>query len=186
MRGYYGGMGAEFSGDGEFKVEADSAAALNAPIVYWMPNWVAAEIEVDTETGKITVLKLVSIADAGRALVPEAVRGQIEGGAIQGLGQALFEQLLFDGARLVSATPQQYRVPVMSDVPAIFKSVTLEQGLAHGPLGAKGVGEAGILGVASAIANALEDAVGVRITSLPLSPDKVLAALEAMTKEHAT
>jgi CO/xanthine dehydrogenase Mo-binding subunit len=118
-------------------------------------------------------------------LVPEAVRGQIEGGAIQGLGQALFEQLVFDGACLVSATPQQYRVPVMSDVPAIFESVTLEQGLAHGPLGAKGVGEAGILGVASAIANALEDAVGVRITSLPLSPDKVLAALEALKKDHA-
>ena len=179
VRAYYGGMGAEFAGDGEFKIEADPAAALNAPIVYWMPNWVGAEVEVDTQTGKITVLKLVSIADAGKALVPEAVRGQIEGASVQGLGQALFEQLVFDGARLVTATPQQYRVPVMSDVPAIFESIVLEQGLARGPLGAKGVGEAGILGVASAIANALEDAVGVRITSLPLSPDKVLAALEA-------
>jgi CO/xanthine dehydrogenase Mo-binding subunit len=67
----------------------------------------------------------------------------------------------------------------MSDAPAILESIVLEQGLARGPLGAKGVGEAGILGVASAIANALEDAVGVRITSLPLSPDKILAALEA-------
>jgi CO/xanthine dehydrogenase Mo-binding subunit/aerobic-type carbon monoxide dehydrogenase small subunit (CoxS/CutS family) len=186
VRAYYGGMGAEFAGDGEFKIEADSAAALNAPIVYWMPNWVGAEIEVDTHTGKITVLKLVSIADAGKALVPEAARGQIEGASVQGLGQALFEQLVFDGARLVTATPQQYRVPVMSDVPAIFESIVLEQGLARGPLGAKGVGEAGILGVASAIANALEDAVGVRITSLPLSPDKVLAALKqsADTKQH--
>lgn len=179
VRAYYGGMGAEFAGDGEFKIEADPAAALNAPIVYWMPNWVGAEVEVDTQTGKITVLKLVSIADAGKALVPEAVRGQIEGAAVQGLGQALFEQLVFDGTRLVTATPQQYRVPVMSDVPAIFESIVLEQGLARGPLGAKGVGEAGILGVASAIANALEDAVGVRITSLPLSPDKILAALES-------
>lgn len=185
VRSSYGGMGAEFSGDGEFKVEADPAAALNAPIVYWMPNWVGAEIEVDTQTGKITVLKLVSIADAGRALVPEAVRGQIEGASIQGLGQALFEHLLFDGARLVTATPQQYRVPLMSDVPATFESITLEQGLAHGPLGAKGVGEAGILGVASAIANALEDAVGIRITSLPLSPDKVLAALDAKQEDYA-
>jgi CO/xanthine dehydrogenase Mo-binding subunit len=172
-------MGAEFAGDGEFKVETDSAAALNAPIVYWMPNWVGAEVEVDTQTGKITVLKLVSMADAGKALVPEAVRGQIEGASMQGLGQTLFEQLVFDGARLVTSTPQQYRVPMMSDVPAAFESITLEQGLARGPLGAKGVGEAGILGIASAIANAVEDAVGVRITSLPLSPDKVLAGLQA-------
>ncbi|MEH2469920.1 CO/xanthine dehydrogenase Mo-binding subunit/aerobic-type carbon monoxide dehydrogenase small subunit (CoxS/CutS family) [Nitrobacteraceae bacterium AZCC 2161] len=185
VRGYYGGMGAEFAGDGEFKIEVDSNAALNAPIVYWMPNWVSAEVEVDTQTGKVTVLKLVSMADAGRALVPEAVRGQIEGASIQGLSQALFEQLVFDGARLVTATPQQYRVPVMSDVPAVFESVVLEQGLARGPLGAKGVGEAGILGVASAIANAVEDAVGVRITSLPLSPDKVLAALEAKCSHKA-
>jgi CO/xanthine dehydrogenase Mo-binding subunit/aerobic-type carbon monoxide dehydrogenase small subunit (CoxS/CutS family) len=179
VRQYYGGMGAEFAGDGEFKVETDSAAALNAPIVYWMPNWVGAEVEVDTQTGKITVLKLVSMADAGKALVPEAVRGQIEGASMQGLGQTLFEQLVFDGARLVTSTPQQYRVPMMSDVPAAFESITLEQGLARGPLGAKGVGEAGILGIASAIANAVEDAVGVRITSLPLSPDKVLAGLQA-------
>ncbi|MDB5515425.1 MAG: hypothetical protein JWQ17_2183 [Tardiphaga sp.] len=182
VRQYYGGMGAEFAGDGEYKIEADSAAALNAPIVYWMPNWVGAEVEVDTQTGKITVLKLVSIADAGKALVPEAVRGQIEGASMQGLGQALFEQMVFDGARLVTSTPQQYRVPLMSDLPADFESIVLEQGLARGALGAKGVGEAGILGVASAIANALEDAVGVRITSLPLSPDKVLAGLQARSR----
>jgi CO/xanthine dehydrogenase Mo-binding subunit len=185
VRAYYGGMGAEFSGDGEVKIETDVNAALNAPIVYWMPNWVGAEVEVDTQTGKITVLKLVSAADAGRALVPEAVRGQIEGASMQGLSQALFEHLVFDGANLVTATPQLYRMPLMTDVPVDFESVTLEQGLGRGPFGSKGVGEAGILGVASAIANAVEDAVGVRITSLPLSPDVVLAALNAKREEQA-
>jgi CO/xanthine dehydrogenase Mo-binding subunit len=179
VRGYYGGMGAEFTGEGEVKIETDSAAALNAPIVYWMPNWVGAEVEVDTQTGKIRVLKLVTAADAGRALVPEAVRGQIEGASMQGLSQALFEHLVFDGATLVSATPQRYRMPVMSDTPDEFEAVVLEQGLGRGPFGAKGVGEAGILGVASAIANAVEDAIGVRVTSLPMSPDVVLVALDA-------
>ena len=179
VRGYYGGMGAEFTGEGEVKIETDSAAALNAPIVYWMPNWVGVEVEVDTQTGKIRVLKLVTAADAGRALVPEAVRGQIEGASMQGLSQALFEHLVFDGATLVSATPQRYRMPVMSDSPDEFDAIVLEQGLGRGPFGAKGVGEAGILGVASAIANAVEDAIGVRVTSLPMSPDVVLAALDA-------
>ena len=179
VRSYYGGMGAEFIGEGEVKIETDSAAALNAPIVYWMPNWVGVELEVDTQTGQIRLLKLVTAADAGRALVPQAVRGQIEGASMQGLSQALFEQLVFDGATLVSATPQRYRMPVMADVPDDFEAVVLEQGLGRGPFGAKGVGEAGILAVASAIANALEDAVGVRVTSLPISPDAVLAALDA-------
>lgn len=178
VRGYYGGMGAEFTGEGEVKIEVDGAAALNAPIVYWMPNWVGVEVEVDTQTGTIRVLKLVTAADAGRALVPEAVRGQIEGASMQGVGQALFEHLIFDGATLVNGTPQRYRMPVMSDTPDDFEAVLLEQGMGRGPFGAKGVGEAGILGVASAIANAVEDAIGIRITSLPMSPDAVLAALD--------
>jgi CO/xanthine dehydrogenase Mo-binding subunit len=179
VRGYYGGMGAEFSGEGEIKIETDSAAALNAPIVYWMPNWVGVEVEVDTQTGQITVLNLVTAADAGRAFVPEAVRGQIEGASLQGVSQALFEQLVFDGTTLISATPQRYRMPTMADTPIAFEAVIFEHGLGRGPFGAKGVGEAGILGVASAIANAVEDAIGVRLTALPMSPDAVLAALDA-------
>ncbi len=178
-RAYYGGLGTEFTGAGEVKVETCPAAALNAQIVYWMPNWVGVELEVDVETGKITLLHLVSAADAGRALVPEAVRGQIEGASMQAIGQALFEHMVFDGAHLSSDTPQRYRMPLATDLPELFEAITLEQGLGRGPFGAKGVGEAGILGVASAIANALEDAVGVRIASLPITPDKVLAALDA-------
>jgi CO/xanthine dehydrogenase Mo-binding subunit len=142
-----------------------------------MPNWVGVEVEVDTETGRVTVLHVVTAADAGHAIVPEAVRGQIEGGCIQGLGQALFERLVYDGSTLVTDTPQRYRVPVMSDTPQRFEALVLEHGLGRGPLSAKGTGEAGILGIASAIANAIEDAVGVRMTDLPMTPDAVLQAL---------
>lgn len=180
VRGYYGGLGAEFVGEGEVKVESCNAAALNAKIVYWMPNWVGVDLEVDLETGRIGLIHLVTAADAGRALVPQAVRGQIEGASMQAVGQALFEQLVFDeDGRLLTDTPQRYRMPLATDQPELFEALTLEQGMGRGPFGAKGVGEAGILGVASAIANALEDAAGIRITSLPLTPDKVLAALDA-------
>jgi CO/xanthine dehydrogenase Mo-binding subunit len=147
-----------------------------------MPNWVGVEVEVDTQTGKIKVLHVVTAADAGRAIVPEAVRGQIEGGCIQGLGQALFERLVYDGVTLMTDTPQRYRMPVMSDTPEKFDALVFEHGLGRGPFGSKGTGEAGILGIASAIANAVEDAIGVRITSLPISPDAVLAALSMKTK----
>lgn len=182
VRAYYGGLGTEFVGEGEVKVETDARAALNAPIVYWMPNWTAAEVEVDVQTGRIAIVKLVSAADAGHALVPDAVHGQIAGAAMQGLGQALFERLNYgeDDSVLRNGTPQQYRVPMASDLPAIMETVILEHGLGRGPLGAKGVGEAGILGVCAAIANAVEDAVGIRLTALPMTPDAVLAALDAI------
>ncbi|MBJ3778266.1 molybdopterin-dependent oxidoreductase [Acuticoccus mangrovi] len=182
---YYGGLSAEFTGEGEVKIEADPAAALNAPIVYWMPNWVGAEVEVDRETGVVRVLHLVTAADAGHAMVPEAVRGQIEGAAMQGLAQALFERLDYADGILRNGTPQTYRLPLATDQPAAFDAVVLEQGLGRGPFGAKGVGEAGILGVASAVANAIEDAVGVRLTSLPFTPDRVLAALDAKAQQPA-
>ncbi len=185
IRGYYGGLGAEFAGSGEVKVETRLAAALNADIVYWMPNWVGVELEVDVETGKVTLIHVASAADAGLALVPNAVRGQMEGASMQGIGQALFEGLMFDGTDLCNGTPQRYRVPLATDLPEVYEAIILEHGLGRGPLGAKGVGEAGILGIASAIANALEDAVGVRITSLPITADKVLAALhdKAVSKQ---
>ncbi|MDE1567540.1 molybdopterin-dependent oxidoreductase [Aquabacter sediminis] len=179
VRGYYGGLGSEFVGEGDVKVETCNAAALNAQIVYWMPNWVGVDLEVDLETGRIGLIHLITAADAGRALVPQAVRGQIEGASMQAVGQALFEQLVFEEGRLLTDTPQRYRMPLATDQPELFEALTLEQGMGRGPFGAKGVGEAGILGVASAIANALEDAAGIRITSLPLTPDKVLAALDA-------
>lgn len=174
----FGGTGFEFVGHGYFKVPTDHHAPLEAQCVSWEIGWGAAEVEVDEKTGRITVLKLVVSGDAGRAIQKDVCRGQDEGAAVMGLGQALFETMRYDGAELANIAAAKYRVPLIGDLPAVFRAITQEQGRGPGPFGAKGMGEAGILPVAPAIANAIEDAVGVRITTLPITPEKVLAALQ--------
>ena len=132
---------------------------------------------MDVETGKITIHQLVVSADAGRAINPLTCRGQDEGSALMGLGQALFERLIYNGERLANLDPLEYRVPLAEDLPASFISQMQQQGHGPGPFGSKGVAEGGILAVTSAIANAIDDAVGVRIRDLPITPEKVMRAL---------
>jgi CO/xanthine dehydrogenase Mo-binding subunit len=177
VMGYYGGTGFEFSADGYFKSPNDHEAPLESPCVFWEIGWGAVEVEVDPDTGRLTVHKLVVSGDAGAAIHPLVCRGQDEGAAVMGLGQALFETMQYDGTVLTNGTALGYRVPLASDIPASFVSITQEQGHGPGPFGSKGMGEGGMLPVASAIANAVEDAVGVRITSLPITPQKILKAL---------
>ena len=178
VMGYYGGTGFEFSEDGFFKSPNDHEAPLESPCVFWEIGWGAAEVDVDPETGKVTILKLVVSGDAGKAIHPLVCQGQDEGAAMMGVGQALFENMRYDGVGLVNGDPLSYRVPLASDMPREFLSITQEQGHGPGPFGSKGMGEGGMLPVASAVANAIEDAVGVRITELPLSPQKVFSALK--------
>jgi CO/xanthine dehydrogenase Mo-binding subunit len=175
----FGGTGFEFVGQGYFKVPTDHHAPLEAQCVSWEIGWGAAEVEVDEETGRFDVLRLVVSGDAGRAIQKDVCRGQDEGAAVMALGQALFEGMRYEGADLMNIAAAKYRVPLASDLPPSFRAITQEQGHGPGPFGAKGMGEAGILPVMPAIANAIEDAVGVRITSLPITPEKVLAALAA-------
>jgi len=176
---HFGGAGFEFIGRGQMKVPFDAKAPLNAVNLFWIPNWVGTEVEVDRETGRVRVVRLVAGADAGRSINPAACRGQIEGATLQAYGQALFEELRYDGPLPANATPLAYRVPLASDLPERYESFTAEHAQGPGPFGAKGIGESGMLGVASAIANAIEDAVGVRLTALPFTPERVLAALDA-------
>ena len=179
LREYYGPVGTEFIGRGRMKILYDAAAPLGSQNYFWMPCWSAAEVDVDEETGKVTVLKLVVGADAGRALNLPACHGQLEGAALQAFGQSLFEELAYDGAAPANADPMTYRVPLVTDLPGEFESFIEEQGMGPGPGGAKGLGEAGMLGIAAAIANAVEDAVGARVLQLPITPERVLAALRA-------
>jgi len=176
---YFGGYGCEFVGRGFFKVNEDLTTALNAQRLFWMPSWIGIEVEVDEETGQYTVTNFVAGTDAGRIINAAAVRGQVEGGALQGLGQALFETLAYTGERLATATPLTYRLPLATDLPRHFQSFVEEHGMGPGPFGSKGIGESSIMAVAAALANAIEDAVGVRITSLPITPEKILTALDA-------
>jgi CO/xanthine dehydrogenase Mo-binding subunit len=179
IRRYYGGIGWEFIGRGSFKEPYDRRAPLGAKNISWMPCWSAAEVSVDHETGQVTIHRLVVGADAGRALDRAACHGQIEGAAAQAFGQAMFEELRYRGDRPDNAMPLAYRVPRADDMPMAFESFVAEHGLGVGPGGLKGIGEAGMLGIAAAIANAIEDASGACLTAMPFTPERVLAALDA-------
>jgi CO/xanthine dehydrogenase Mo-binding subunit len=178
IQAHYGGIGWEFIGRGAFNEPYDMAAPLRAKNMCWMPCWSGAEVEVDRETGRVVIHRLIVGADAGRAVSVQACHGQIEGAAVQALSQAMFEELRYDGSQPENATPRSYRVAQTCDLPLDFQSLVLEHGLGRGVGKLKGIGEAGILGVAACIANAIEDCCGARLTSLPVTPEKVLAALE--------
>jgi CO/xanthine dehydrogenase Mo-binding subunit len=179
ITGYFGDVGYEFIGRGGTMIQYDPQAPLGARNLFWIPSWVGAEVEVDCESGKVIVTHLVAGADSGASINAQACRGQVEGAALQAFGQSLFEELRYDGTDPVNATPLTYRVPLANDLPECWESFVVEHG-GPGPFGAKGIGESGMLGVAAAIANAIEDAVGVRLTQIPFTPERVLAAIEAM------
>ncbi len=181
---HYGGPGFEFSAEGFYISPTDHNAPLESPCAFWEIGWGAAEVEVDTETGHVKVLKLVSSGDTGRSIHPLVCKGQEDGAAIMGYGQAMFERMIYDQTgQLLNLDPLIYRVPLAEDLPHQFETITQQQGHGPGPFGAKGAGEATILPIASAIANAIEDAVGVRITALPITPERVLAALQRRTDD---
>ena len=137
------------------------------------------DVEVDPETGKVTILRFVAAQDVGRAIHPSYVEGQIQGGVVQGIGWALSEEYIYDkNGRLDNASFLDYRVPVASDLPMI-DAVLVEVPNPTHPFGAKGVGEVCICPPMAAIANAIANATGRRLTSLPMSPPKVLAAIES-------
>jgi xanthine dehydrogenase molybdenum-binding subunit len=151
------------------------------------PNFQAgfAEIEVDVETGIIKVVRLVIAHDIGRAINPLTVEGCLEGGAAQGLGYALTEDLIIDKrtGKVLSDSFATYKMPSVLDMPEV-EVILVEEPDPTGPFGAKGVGETGITNVAPAIANALYDAVGIRIHSLPMTPEKVHDALAGVTDDE--
>ena len=136
------------------------------------------DVEVDPETGKVTILRFVAAQDVGRAIHPSYVEGQIQGGVVQGIGWALNEEYIYNAKGLLdNAGFLDYRVPVASDLPMI-EPILVEVPNPNHPYGAKGVGEVNICPPMAAIANAIENAIGRRMTELPMSPPKVLAALE--------
>ena len=136
----------------------------------------AVDVAVDTETGEVTVLKSVGAHDIGQAINPQAVEGQIEGGALMGQGYALSEELIYQEGKLVSPSFSEYLIPTSMDMPDI-QCIILESRSGLGPFGAKGIGEPSLTPVAPAIANAVADAIGTRVFGLPITPEKVVRAL---------
>jgi carbon-monoxide dehydrogenase large subunit len=148
------------------------------PSVFWMYAAVAAEVDVDPETGQVRVTRMAAAADAGKAINPLACVQQIEGSANMGLGMALLEEVAFDGGRTLNPTFLDYKVPTTLDVPD-SDIVIVESGHAEGPYGAKGVGESAIAPVPAAVGNAVFDALGVQVKDLPIRSEKVYRALLA-------
>lgn len=135
------------------------------------------EIEVDTGTGKIEVIKVVAAHDVGKAVNPLLVEGQIEGGSLMGMSLGVLEELNVENGRIKNPNFDSYLIPTALDTPEI-ETIIVEDNEPSGPFGAKGVGEPSLIPTAAAIANAVYDAIGIRFYSLPISPEKVLAALE--------
>ena len=136
-----------------------------------------AEVSVDPETGRVKLLRFTSAHDVGRVLNPVGHQGQINGGVIQGMGHAMMEELPVEDGRVSVANLGDYKVPTLVDVPEL-QTVLVESEIGVGPYQIKGIGELANVPVAAAIANAVEDAVGVRIRDLPVTSEKVLRELQ--------
>ncbi|MBT6976782.1 MAG: xanthine dehydrogenase family protein molybdopterin-binding subunit [Rhodospirillaceae bacterium] len=156
---------------------ARSGSDFTKSPLFWETAVGACDVEVNEETGELVVSRYVGVADIGRAINRTGAEGQEEGAAVQGMGHALFERLDYVDGQPVNATPVTYRVPAADDVPRHAHTVLIENGDGPGPMGAKGMGEGGILPVAPAIANALAHRYGVRIRDLPLTPERIWRAL---------
>ena len=156
-----------------------ASASVNAAGVGPGFSTQVCDVEVDPETGKVTILRWTAAQDVGRAIHPSYVEGQIQGGAVQGIGWALNEEYVYDGeGRLENPGFLDYRMPVASDLPMI-EAVLVEVPNPGHPYGVKGVGEVNICPPMAAVANAIEDAVGVRMTGLPMSPPRLLETMDA-------
>ena len=134
-----------------------------------------AEVAVDTETGQVDLLKLTSVHDVGTVLNPIGFYGQVNGGAMQGIGYGLIEELAIEDGRVITPSFADYKIPCAADIP-VLQTVLLEPTIGMGPYGVKGIGEHSNAETAPAIANAVENAVGVRIRDLPVTAEKVLRA----------
>lgn len=137
-------------------------------------------VDVDPVTGRVTVVDYAIAEDLGRALNPQVVRGQLLGGRAQGIGYALFEDMVYDSnGHLVNPTFTDYKVPTIYDLPMDSKLEIIETLDPNTAYGQKGAGESGLPPVAGAIANAVADAIGVDVMELPLTPEKVWKAMQS-------
>jgi CO/xanthine dehydrogenase Mo-binding subunit len=136
-----------------------------------------AEVEVDTETGEVEIIKITAVHDCGTAINPRFVEGQIEGGVAMGVGFGLMEEMVIEKGQVRNRQLTDYIVPTALDVPPILSGI-VQRPEPTGPFGAKGIGEPSLLPTAPAIVNAIQDAVGVRIRDLPATPEKILKALQ--------
>jgi len=173
----FGMQGGTLVGEGQVKTSTQDEFGDKSTSAFWFLAAGAAEVEVDVDTGKLKLVKYASAVDVGKALNPLGCRQQLNGAAITGMGQALFEEIAYDNGQLINPNLIDYVLPSLGDMPAMIESIAVEVPDRNGPYGAKGIGESALIPVAPAIANAIYDAVGVRIKDLPLKAEKIYLAL---------
>jgi CO/xanthine dehydrogenase Mo-binding subunit len=176
MRRHFGDLEGEILGSGRFKVSRRDDAPLGYPATFWENGLAAAEVEVDETIGTVKIVNYVSLTDAGKMINPLQCRGQEEGSAMFGIGHALYEQLVYRDGQLINPNLVDYRLPRFRDLPRSFHSIIVEEGAGTGPFGAKGIGEGGTLAAAAALCNAVYDATGVRLYSVPLTGRRIWEA----------
>ena len=163
----------------------DSNSGRGKGSSFWFYSAAGAEVEVDLETGKTRVLRVVTAVDVGKAIHPRQCDLQNEGSALAGLGTALFEEMRYDNGQPINSSFLDYLLPSTLDHPGEFESLLVETPHTEGPFGAKGMGEAALPPLAPAIGNAIANALnGVRIHDLPVKPDKVIAALSERKEQR--
>jgi xanthine dehydrogenase molybdenum-binding subunit len=138
----------------------------------------SVEIEVDTETGEVKILKMVAAHDVGKVLDPQGLKGQFYGALAQGVGYTFYEKLESQEGKILNTNFRDYKIPTIQEMNFPIDLKFIETDDSFGPFGAKGVAEPGLVPTAPAISNAIYDAVGVRIHDLPITPEKILAALK--------
>ena len=179
----YGMQAGNIVGTGSYKpdyVPPDPATGLTPNVTpFWMCAASGAEVEVDTETGQVRIMRLVNVVDCGRPVNPKIVETQISGASLMQLGFTMFEKMHIDAGQVTNASLADYKIPGILDVPPLMENEPVAAHQSNGPFGAKGVGETATFCVSPAIANAIEDACGVRLTELPLNAEAVFRALRA-------
>jgi CO/xanthine dehydrogenase Mo-binding subunit len=180
MREHFGFAGGELIGRGEVAPQGTGSYAEGP--VFWEVCVGAAEVEVDPETGLVRVRRTATAADVGRAINPQLIERQDEGATLQGLGNALFEEMAYEDGLLLNDTLLDYRIPTFRDLPGAMTCVIVENEDGPGPYGAKGCGEGALAAVPAAVVCALADA-GLPMTELPLSPERVWRRIQDLKKE---
>lgn len=182
-----GWIGGPIIGRGKFmptyvtSLDAETGQGERA-VVHYTTGAQAVEVEVDTETGEVEILRLAATYDVGKAVNPEQVHAQLEGGVVQGASSALFEELRLENGRPLNASFVDYRIMTAVDAPRQIIGGYVEVPQDDGPWGARGIGEHPMIPTAPAIANALYDALGIRFNELPLTAEKIFLALQEHKK----
>jgi CO/xanthine dehydrogenase Mo-binding subunit len=174
----FGMQGGTLVGEGQVKTSVKDEFGEKSTSAFWFLAAGAAEVEVDIDTGKFKLIKYATAVDVGKAINPLGCRQQLAGAAITGIGQAMFEEIAYDNGQLINPNLVDYVLPSLGDMPSVIDPIAIEIPHKDGPFGAKGIGESALIPVAPAIANAIYDAVGVRIKDLPIKAEKIYLGLQ--------